>query len=372
VQELETQVLDPHFARLLSSLSTSARTAPDNNLVTDETGALLSASLPNHSTDQTRAPFQPSSRSPENHLTFNEMPSVPPHTKSGEVLQPPYAVPAAPLVQESWPLEVLPPATFGTFATEEPSTSSRASSTKQIDPPAPKSRRSTSTADISPYLSRLSEVPALGKRLKQLALLESVADEATKVTPAVDRLPGQTPLLPGTLHSTIPQRRDAAFLPPHGQLDPYSLPHLSNSRPLASAPQGAMNAFHTRPMPSQGLHPNLGMSTSATPLYMQNASSYQPLSAIDDPSRLQSFANQALPPQQPQPQAPELTALPLQSRVQLQHVRDTEYLPFLPIPHLTPSTFPRSYAADSISSKTASSLLSILNSGRGSAVGTNS
>ena len=45
------------------------------------------------------------------------------------------------------------------------------------------SRRSSSIADISPYLSRPAEVPTSGKRLKQLALLESVADESSKMTP---------------------------------------------------------------------------------------------------------------------------------------------------------------------------------------------
>jgi mRNA-decapping enzyme subunit 2 len=45
------------------------------------------------------------------------------------------------------------------------------------------SRRTSSTADISPYLSRPSEIPTSGKRLKQLALLETVADESARMTP---------------------------------------------------------------------------------------------------------------------------------------------------------------------------------------------
>lgn len=47
------------------------------------------------------------------------------------------------------------------------------------------SRRSSSTADISPYLTRPAEVPTSGKRLKQLALLELVADESSKMTPVL-------------------------------------------------------------------------------------------------------------------------------------------------------------------------------------------
>jgi mRNA-decapping enzyme subunit 2 len=40
------------------------------------------------------------------------------------------------------------------------------------------------TADLSPYLARPAGIPVNGKRLKQLALLEAVADESSRMTPA--------------------------------------------------------------------------------------------------------------------------------------------------------------------------------------------
>lgn len=60
-------------------------------------------------------------------------------------------------------------------------TSSMASSARKSS-----SRRSSSTADISPYLSRSSEIPTSGKRLKQLALLETVVDESTRMIPLLE------------------------------------------------------------------------------------------------------------------------------------------------------------------------------------------
>ena len=49
----------------------------------------------------------------------------------------------------------------------------------------PQAHRRTSTADISPYLTRAAEVPISATRLKQLSLLETVADESARMSSAI-------------------------------------------------------------------------------------------------------------------------------------------------------------------------------------------
>ena len=53
------------------------------------------------------------------------------------------------------------------------------------------------TADLSPYLARPAGIPINGKRLKQLALLEVVADESSRTTPAPAMRPTHPQMSPG-------------------------------------------------------------------------------------------------------------------------------------------------------------------------------
>lgn len=175
--------LDPHFARLLNSLSISASKIVDPKSLHAVNGA---APLPKSASPSNRSQTPDwSSRVPtfsETLVKFPELskakhiPTRDPHdcekhfdlilsnesdvtsqTDSGSSDESPIAV-ANSIT-----------ASFSTVATARK--------------PPMSSRRSSSIADISPYLSRPVEMPASGKRLKQLALLESVADESSKMTP---------------------------------------------------------------------------------------------------------------------------------------------------------------------------------------------
>ncbi|KAF8274083.1 hypothetical protein EI94DRAFT_985287 [Lactarius quietus] len=64
------------------------------------------------------------------------------------------------------------------------------------------------TADLSPYLARPAGIPINGKRLKQLALLEAVADESSRTAPAPAMSPTQPQMSPrqvppATVHAPL-------------------------------------------------------------------------------------------------------------------------------------------------------------------------
>jgi mRNA-decapping enzyme subunit 2 len=144
------------------------------------------------------------------------------------------------------------------------------------------SRRTSSTADISPYLSRSTEMPTSGKRLKQLALLETVADESAKMTPQTGnreqnsrprgpqngpqgyQLPmsGRYPYAPQPPSSTLPSSINndmndlrVIYSSGHGPapMQP-GLPHHSQTH--HAPPLNYDDPFQVRPRTSQALHPN--------------------------------------------------------------------------------------------------------------------
>ncbi|KAF7985372.1 hypothetical protein HWV62_6611 [Athelia sp. TMB] len=180
------------------------------------------------------------------------------------------------------------------------------------------SRRGSSTADISPYLSRPSAMPTSGKRLKQLALLETLADESDRMTPQLGnreplpRVPsrgvagyparapsrsveGYSPRVPSRgiagYPPRVPSRGVAGYPPPLANTRPYYAPAPSASVPPPSndpdlrviyssnhgpaPPQGVPyppqarpppppmpmynNSFQVRPQTSQAMHPGLGI-----------------------------------------------------------------------------------------------------------------
>ncbi|KAN0100609.1 Dcp2, box A domain containing protein [Tylopilus felleus] len=176
--------LDPHFARLLNSLSISASKNVDPKPPPTVNGA---ASLPKTISPSSRLQTPDwSSRVP----TFSETPvdspglSKPKHISAREsdnrgmhsnlILSSDFEIPARVDSGSSDSSPVVPSPVVASSST-----------TTTARKPFMSSRRSSSIADISPYLSRPAEVPTSGKRLKQLALLESVADESYKMTPTL-------------------------------------------------------------------------------------------------------------------------------------------------------------------------------------------
>lgn len=174
--------LDPHFARLLNSLSISASKNVD--------------SMPPHAVNRV-APL-PTSISPSNRLQTPDWSSRVP-TFSETLVKSPGLSKAIQISTHNCEkhsdlifsngFEVASRADSDSSGTSPVavanSTAVSSSTATTARKPFMSSRRSSSIADISPYLSRPVEVPASGKRLKQLALLESVADESSKMTPTL-------------------------------------------------------------------------------------------------------------------------------------------------------------------------------------------
>ena len=173
-----TEPLDPHFARLLNSLSISASKnvdpKPPNTL---KRVAPASKTIPSSNRSQTP---DWSSRVPTFSEALINSPGLSPaqHISTQDSHNCENCSDLLPCKES----EVAP----GPSNTPLVAVANAASSSAVTTGRKPfMSRRSSSIADISPYLSRPAEVPASGKRLKQLALLESVADESSKLTPTL-------------------------------------------------------------------------------------------------------------------------------------------------------------------------------------------
>jgi mRNA-decapping enzyme subunit 2 len=248
--------VDPHFARLLSALTLSATTngtgdgKPD--FVPPASAAIPSTSVPpatvadatlNGSTQTRevlpsgaaigdshyRPPFQPSSMAIPVNDTYR--------------LSSPSSWPDAP--------SPLPPSqstvTPGSVNSQSP-THSRQSS--------------MITADLSPYLARPAGIPMNGKRLRQLALLEAVADESSRMTHAsatrpVMQSPSPHRASPAPIHAPPPP--NAVMSHNFTNLSPmYSNTHgpyvpIHQTGPLNSPSPD--NAFVVRPRTSNSFRP---------------------------------------------------------------------------------------------------------------------
>lgn len=117
------------------------------------------------------------------------------------------------------------------------------------------------TADLSPYLARPAGIPMNGKRLKQLALLEAVADESSRMTLASATGPVmQSPSphgAPATIHTAPPP--NTVMSHNFTNLSPmYSNTHgpyvpIPKSGPINSPSPD--NAFVVRPRTSNSFRP---------------------------------------------------------------------------------------------------------------------
>jgi mRNA-decapping enzyme subunit 2 len=126
------------------------------------------------------------------------------------------------------------------------STTSTGSVPSDVPPRLAPSRQGGAHGDISPYLSRSTEIPTSGRRLKQLALLESVVDETTRRS-AITRASTAMGMSDPTTRSLAP----SASVPPSpidARASPY--PTMYNNH-IHMTPSPNM----PRAMPSTTMHP---------------------------------------------------------------------------------------------------------------------
>lgn len=251
--------VDPHFARLLSALTLSATTngtgdgKPDR--VPPASAAIPPSSVPpatvvdatSNGSIQTREVHPSGAGIGDSH----SRPSKP------STMAVPVNDTYRPNNPPSWP-DVSSPLPLSQSTVAPGSVNSQSPSSMS---PTHSRQSSMITADLSPYLSRPAGIPMNGKRLKQLALLEAVADESSRMTLASTT----RPVMQSPAHGTSPAPIHAPSPPntvmSHNftNLSPmYSNTHgpyvpISQTGPLNSPSPD--NAFVVRPRTSNSFRP---------------------------------------------------------------------------------------------------------------------
>ena len=373
-ENLDIQTFDPHFAHLLSSLSMSANNISDASkkaapMVTMNSSS-RAAGTPVPATTSFAKPDNLERSDDQSHTRIRPSDSRPPQTSSPF---PPVHPPSS--------VEVPFPSAASKYRAQSPPLITKPFTTAQLLPPVstiPKfptasslsSRRTSSTADISPYLSRLSEVPTSSKRLKQLALLERVADESARMAP----MPGNSELsiygsakpfhAPPPPHITSSEMKDQSIIYSSkpgevlGQMDPPLPAHQFYSRPLPNIPQSRQDPAIVRPSTSQALGRDLAIPAPLANPNLQSAHQSQLLSTINGLALHRSPVQQAFTANLRPPRGVERLNIP-------------PYQPSLFEPTMSaPATsIAFNLSAPTNESQNAGSLLSILNSGRECAAG---
>lgn len=162
---VDTAKLDPHFARLLSGLTLSETVAVDEEAVEKSLTPQLSSYMT--SVPEVLPEIAPKQTLPTTGSGRTSALDVTPVGQSRRSRD-------APVVLESPPLRMTSNASQSFLS--NPTTS-------PVRPFRGTSRRTSSTADISPYLSKAPEIPSSAKHLKQIALLEAVANESARMSP---------------------------------------------------------------------------------------------------------------------------------------------------------------------------------------------
>jgi len=249
---LNSTSVDPHFARLLSALTLSASTNGD--CVPPRSAAVPPSSVPATVTDRTlNGSTQPREVFPSSAI-IGDSHSFPPSKPSS------MAVP----VDDAYRFSN-PSSGPGVSSPQPPSQSTVTPGSVNSQSPSSKSpthsrQSSMITADLSPYLARPAGIPMNGKRLRQLALLEAVADESSRMTLASAVRPA--------MQSPSPHGASPIHAPPPNTVMSHNSTNLS---PMYSNTQGPYvpipqtgpklnspspdNAFVVRPRTSNSFRP---------------------------------------------------------------------------------------------------------------------
>ncbi|KAI0094877.1 hypothetical protein BDY19DRAFT_48864 [Irpex rosettiformis] len=260
--------VDPHFARLLSSLSLSV-SKPAGGSALDP---LVPATNDGIQTSPLGSPTKlaaTNTRSPSHASTAKlsrpaRTPSVVPHT-------PPSVSMTSLRVPSRLGHTSSPRNSAGSFVGQRtPGMASNGTANELL--PSPTTRRVSAPVDISPYLSRAATAaPPVPKQLKYISMLENVAKESERMTPKIERqlmvqgnylssTPARPPITPshstpGTLYGSNPE---PSIIYSSSQHQSRNFPPPS----LPSFPQiSSDDAFVVRPRTSSTFHPVSSVSS---------------------------------------------------------------------------------------------------------------
>lgn len=273
--------IDPHFARLMSALTLSAKASGTGD--PSATSAAGGVAFP-HDSQTLKAPASGKL------VVGGPAPVVRPGSSSRPSKQSSIGVVSNDTsrvdISSTGPHISPPLPSRSTFTPGLPSPSTKS--------PTHSRRSSMITADLSPYLARPAGIPMNGKRLKQLALLEAVADESSRlINPS---------LRPATQTSSLPH--EASHVPHHAPHSPNTVmshnftnlsPMYSNTHGpyIPSVPQTGPfnppspdNVFTVRPRTSNSFRPvpNHTPRSSNTRASMNQAQLLGALSGTSYPS----------------------------------------------------------------------------------------
>lgn len=295
-QRLDLDNVDPQLARLLSSLSMSASVPPEAEM--DKFGSFTSPDqlLSNPTNAQplpaiTAVPIHPSVQGPP------DLSSV---IVSTSVLQNSASHPS---VVHSLTSRLDPPSSSQLLAhTPFVSSPLQEASSSAISPRV-HARRSSATADISPYLPRARNVPA-GKEMRYISMLENVAKES-------DRTASFPPPMGPPSHSGMPLygARPSMAPVPAASVSPmmmstygtrnelpamYSSPSVASPQALPLRPPTTSNISFVHGMPGDDpftVRPHTSNHFHVIPPQIQTRQGMYP-----DPSGLMGLANPGAPP----------------------------------------------------------------------------
>lgn len=296
MEDVLSDITDPHMLRLMSSLKLSA----DKDTPSD--ASLTEVATPRRPSSPSRLAGGALALKPANGVedkwsmhSPRRLVDVLPDTQSFNALRDTYT-PSPPIDQRPKPatlntslngaasahLQKSPGPLSATGSVADPPSATSGDSSFSFHAHSALSRRSSaSTADISPYLSKPTELPSSGKHLRQLALLETVANESARMTPVLGHRASQvfaagrqSPAIP--FHIVPPPTNVGNSFPPYGNgvlypsprtpgfpvmnRSPYMppvaptpyLPASANPSPYIPA---AMADYHERPRTSNGMRP---------------------------------------------------------------------------------------------------------------------
>lgn len=281
--------VDPHFARLMANLTLSGTaTKPEmkpvlsplsivpNQSILEEPSTpdpLTSSSTSLDSSNVPKVSCSPSAASVSRSQTKSSSMDKPSPSSQSQLASP-----------RSFQRSPLASKAGGSDPRDQPpvvvSPSTSAASVSAVSPRPKASRRTSSTADISPYLSKSVVAPMSAKHLQQLALLESVADESSRMTPVlrestiVGPVPGPMFNPEPTLRyphppASVPPPPHNVFngYPPYGtgmrQQGPPAPSFSAFNEPSRQPPQELNDPFQVRPRTSHTFHRHIYATPSS-------------------------------------------------------------------------------------------------------------
>ena len=280
--------MDPHVARLIGSLALSAAASESftNEKSTKAAGDEAKSIVSSHATNSDDSPLVSRTHGVHQYKGLSPLPSQASQVSqqtgvsSRTLIHDHSTLDSSHLHKTFSTLNVRPePSSNGvTFIEEDssPLSNDRTALTSALTPPS-HPRRATSTADIFPYLTRgIDDVPISATRLKQLSLLETVADESARMSSVIaarasminsNPVVNGYPLLPQSVppQSVPPQTmmlgntRDPSLIysSDHPRVPSHALGFQPVYNPLENNFRGEHDASQFRSRTSQSIHRNL-------------------------------------------------------------------------------------------------------------------